>query len=416
LRAPDQCVILIGGLGTRLGALTADTPKPLLPVGDRPFLEYLLAEAARFGFKTILLLAGFRADRVRNYLAESAVGRKLDLQIEVLTEDQPAGTGGALWRARDRLDDHFYLLNGDSWFDFNWLSLVTVEGAETAMATIGLRRLDDAGRYGLVETEGAIVRRFCERPDRSGPGDVNSGVYLLSRRIVPHLSPNCSLERDVLQRLAGAGQLRAHAASGRFLDIGVPEDFCAAQDSVPTWRKRSAVFLDRDGTLNEDSGYVHRIEEFRWLPGAIDGVRRLNDAGFYVFVVTNQAGVAHGMYGEPDVKALHTSVQQRLRSHGAHVDDFRYCPFHPDGSVEAYRRRDEWRKPAPGMLLDLAGHWPIDMAQSVMIGDKDIDVEAGLAAGIRGVKIGPEGILPEIGAAIERVRYSENQMGGNPID
>jgi D-glycero-D-manno-heptose 1,7-bisphosphate phosphatase len=399
-------VILIGGLGTRLGALTADTPKPLLPIGNRPFLEYLLIEVARFGFKKVLLLTGYRSDRIQHYLSESAIGRALNLRIEVLIEDKPAGTGGALWLARHHLDEYFYLLNGDSWFDFNWLSLITVEGADTAISVIGLRRVDDASRCGVVETDGAVARRFRERADRPGPADVNAGVYLISRKIISHLSPNCSLERDIFPHLAETGLLRAYHALGRFLDIGVPSDFDAAQNMIPKWQKRPAVFLDRDGTLNKDTGYVCRVADFCWLPGAVEGIRRLNDAGFYVFVVTNQAGVARGMYSEDDVKALHSWVREQLRDQGAHIDDFRYCPFHLDGSVDAYRRLDEWRKPGPGMLLSLIEHWPIDVAHSVMIGDKDLDVEAGHAAGIKGIKIGPEGILPEICTLIERMRHA----------
>ena len=403
MRAPDQCVILIGGSGTPVDGLTADVPKPLLPVGDRPFLAYILAEAARFGFKRILLLTSYRADRVSAYLSESGIGRALDLQIEMLVTDVPAGTGGALWLARDRLDDHFFLLNGDSWFDFNWLSLVAVEGASTALTTMGLRHLDNASGYALVETDGALVRGVVERPDYSGPGNVNSGVCLISREIVSHLSQNCSLERDVFPRLVKAGLLRAREASGKFFDIGIPSDFAAAQNLIPRWRRRPAAFLDRDGTLNDDTGYVHRVADFHWLPGAIEGIRLLNEAGFYVFVVTNQAGVARGMYGEDDVKALHAWMQEQLRSQGAHIDDFRYCPYHPEGSVEAYRRIDSWRKPNPGMLLSLMENWPIDVAQSVMIGDKDIDAQTGLAAGIGGVKIGAEGVLPEICGLIQSV-------------
>ena len=339
-----------------------------------------------------------RAAVVANPTGESNDG------VHVLIEDKPAGTDGALWLARHRLDGYFYLLNGDFWFDFNRLSLITVEGADEAISIIGLRRFDDVGRYGVVEMDGAVVRRFHERPDHPGPGDVNSGVYLISRKIVSHLWPSCSLERDVFPRLAEDGLLRASPASGRFLDMGIPSDFNAAQNMIPSWQKRPAVFLDRDGTLNEDTGYVHRIADFRWLPGAIEGIRRLNEAGFYVFVVTNQAGVARGTYSEYDVKALHSWVQEQLRGQGARIDDFRYCPYHLDGSVEAYRRLDEWRKPAPGMLLNLIEHWPIDVTHSVMIGDKDLDVEAGHAAGFHGVKIGSEGILPEICVLIERMR------------
>jgi D,D-heptose 1,7-bisphosphate phosphatase len=396
MRAPEQCVILVGGLGTRLGALTVETPKPLLAVAGRPFLEYLLFEAARFGFKRVLLLAGYRADQVASYLAESDIARHLRLEIDLHVEAEPAGTGGALWQARERLDEYFYLLNGDSWLDFNWLSLVTVEGSDRAVATLGLRHVEDASRYGVVETDDGLVRRFRDRPEQAGPGDVNSGVYLVSREIVAALRPRCSLERDVLPALAEAGRLRAQRVRGGFIDIGVPEDFARAQSLLPRWRKRPAAFLDRDGTLNEDRNYVHRIDDFHWLPGAIEAVRLLNDAGFYVFVVTNQAGVARGFYREEDVESLHAWIQRELRDRGAHIDDFRYCAFHPEATIEAYRGDHAWRKPAPGMLCDLITHWPVDLAGSFMAGDKEIDVAAGQAVGILSLRIGPEGLLPHV--------------------
>ncbi|MGP8232179.1 MAG: HAD-IIIA family hydrolase [Methylovirgula sp.] len=398
-------MVLVGGLGTRLGSLTADMPKPLLAVAGRPFLEYLLLEAARFGFKRVLLLAGYRADQVARYLAESDIARRLRLHIDLLVEDKPAGTGGALWHARRALDEHFYLLNGDSWSNFNWLSLVTADGADAAVATLGLRHVEDASRYGVVETDGGAVRRFRDRPESGGPGDVNSGVYLVSREIVAALRPECSLERDVLPALADAGSLRAHRVSGGFIDIGVPEDFARAQTLLPNWRRRPAAFLDRDGTLNEDRNYVHRIADFHWLPGAIDAVRLLNDAGFYVFVVTNQAGVARGFYREEDVESLHAWIQSELRDRGAHIDDFRYCAFHPEAAVEAYRGEHAWRKPGPGMICDLITHWPVDLAGSFMAGDKDIDVAAGQAAGIASLKIGPEGLLPHIRALVSRQSF-----------
>ena len=145
---------------------------------------------------------------------------------------------------------------------------------------------------------------------------------------------------------------------------------------------RPAVFFDRDGTLNEDLGYVHRFEDFRWLPGAKDAIRRLNAAGVYVFVVTNQSGVARGMFHEDAVTAVHAHMREELRELGAAIDDFRYCPHHPDVGVGAYRQVCTCRKPAPGMILDLIAHWPVDTALSAMVGDKAIDVEAGHAAGI----------------------------------
>lgn len=147
---------------------------------------------------------------------------------------------------------------------------------------------------------------------------------------------------------------------------------------------RPAVFFDRDGVLNVDTGYVHAPKDFRWVDGAREAVRHFNTLGHLVFVVTNQSGVARGYYGEAEVAALHGWMAGELAAVGAHVDDWRYCPFHPDAAVPAYRAVHPWRKPAPGMILDLMDHWPVARDRSLLIGDQPSDMAAAAAAGIAG--------------------------------
>jgi histidinol-phosphate phosphatase family protein len=147
---------------------------------------------------------------------------------------------------------------------------------------------------------------------------------------------------------------------------------------------RPAAFLDRDGVLIEDTGYPHDPALVRWIAGAPEAVARLNLEGFLVFVVTNQSGVARGLYPGTQVEVLHHWMSARLAEAGARVDAFEHCPHHPDAPLPAFRRACRRRKPAPGMIEDLLRDWPVERAGSFLIGDKPSDLAAAEAAGLPG--------------------------------
>lgn len=151
--------------------------------------------------------------------------------------------------------------------------------------------------------------------------------------------------------------------------------------------KRRAVFLDRDGTLNKEVNYLHRTENFEWLEGAPEAVKRLNALDICVIVVTNQAGVAHGYFEEKDVENIHEHIQVELKSYGAEVDSFYYCPFHPDGEVEKYRKKSKFRKPGTGMYKKAIEEWSVSPTESFVVGDKDSDLVPGNELGMDTIKV-----------------------------
>ncbi|NKE44580.1 HAD-IIIA family hydrolase [Roseomonas frigidaquae] len=380
-----QAAILVGGRGTRLGSLTDSIPKPMVDVGGRPFLDWLVEEVARFGIPRITLLAGYLGQTI----ADRYDGRTIrGSRVEVVIEPQPLGTGGGLLLFADRLEDEFLLLNGDTRFDVNLLDLPLQAG--DALATLALRRTAPGARYGTVAVdEAGRINGFAARsPDASSPGaggPINGGIYWLRKPILDHIGPGAvSLESDVFPKLAQAGLLRGGLYDGAFLDIGIPEDLAAAQTVIPAMARRRAVFLDRDGVLIEDTGWPHDPAQVRWMPGAAAAVKRLNDAGLFVFVVTNQAGVARGKFPESQVGVMHGWMAGVLADAGAHVDAFEYSPNHPEAPLAAYRLDCRRRKPNPGMIEDLLGTWPIEADGSFLVGDKDSDVAAAAACGIPG--------------------------------
>ena len=376
-----QAVILAGGKGTRLGAITRTVPKPMLPIaGGRPFLDYLLEMIERHGYQDILLLTGYLGEAVEVVYGGRRVGKAT---VRVLRETVPLGTAGALTVAREALDPRFLLMNGDALFDVNLRALEQASQQDGAMATLALRSVADAARYGrVIEERGKVVAFLEKDASRPGPGVINGGIYVLKRDILDLVRDlPCSLEQDVFPTLVEQGQIRGREFEGYFLDIGLPETLEQGHLELPKVRVRPAAFFDGNALVSFAEGDSFP-EAFQWTVGACEAIRGLNDRGYYVFVISPRSGGERRARAAGEPCRLNAAMQQQLAAEGAHVDRVYGEPsfssgMAPEDAIDAAKL-----KPVSSLLFEAMNEWPIVSEQSFFIGVTDGDVEAARGAGI----------------------------------
>lgn len=373
-----QAVIIAGGRGTRLGALTDKTPKPLLDVGGRPFIEHLLFELDRSGIEEAVLLVGPFGDVFRRALRPE---RPRQPRLVLVSEPEPAGTAGALWHARESLADRFYVLNGDSILDGNLLRLDAASRAEPLAGAMAVLAVPDTARYGRVELAGDRVSVFREKGE-AGPGLVNAGVYLFHRdRVLARIAtPPSSLEQEILPALAAERSLRAVMYQGRFVDIGIPASLAAARGLFPAWHRRPAALIALDALLGLERGGNLPVTDLRWRRGAEAALRRLNDAGCYAIVLAAPSAAP----------GLRRRMNTALMPAAAHIDGLFAPRFLGTDATLLRAVEAEWPIEREGSFLIMSGSWETEKESAPLLpvfraaGDSDLDDLVSAALGDRG--------------------------------
>lgn len=375
-----QAVILAGGFGTRLSHVVKDVPKPMAPIAGVPFLEYLYRELMGQGFDDFVFLTGHMADVIENHFREYG-------NVRFLREDHPLGTGGALLNAWSMLDREFLLINGDTFFDADFTLLYKYKAQQIKDPSIlmALRFSGDVGRYGFVEFDDDYrVNSFIEKgalPSAQADGFINAGAYLIDKEILKGVHDSfhgqmISIETELFPLFIKDKVFRCLPLGGAFIDIGIPDDYRRAQTLIPDTLKkerRPALFIDKDGTLIEDSGYVHG-KDIVPVMSTLELVRQYKEKGFRLVIITNQAGVAKGKFREQDFLDNINAVLSFYEENGIRFDDWECCYYHENAVIEKYRKKSFARKPWPGMILKAAEKLPVDLGNSVMVGDnKDVD-------------------------------------------
>lgn len=371
-----QAVILAGGLGTRLRAAIGDYPKPMADISGKPFLEYILNLLKKGGMINVLLLVGYKHQIIEEYFGD---GSKFGLKIKYSVESEPLGTGGALLNAFDMLEDEFILLNGDTFFDIQFELLEKYIRLRKPSALVTLRYTDNVERYGFVEIdEQGVVAKFIEKgnlPVDYVDGYINGGIYYFKKSIIQNFlnlkDQKVSLENDILPNLVKQKKLVGLPTGGKFIDIGIPEDYESAKSLIPKWileRRIPALFIDRDGTIIEDPGYVYGTN-LTFKKEGLELIKKANQDGKLVILITNQAGIAKGKFTETQSIKTNEYIVKYLSSIGLKIDAYYYCPYHPDGVIEKWRKHSLARKPNPGMVLKACEDFRIDLLNSEVVGD-----------------------------------------------
>ena len=371
-----QAVILSGGFGTRLSHVVSDVPKPMAPIKEKPFLEYIIKTLLLQGFDSFVFLTGYKAEYIENYF------KYLDNAV-FIKEEKALGTGGAILNAYDKLQEDFFVINGDTFFDIDY-SLLEEFGKDKPI-TLALRYTNNIERYGFVEIDDKfVIKSFVEKgslPENKIDGYINGGIYYVHKSALKPYAERfngefISLETEIFPKLLLNKELNGLPLGGCFIDIGIPEDYYRAQNLIPDWiakEMKPALFIDKDGTLIENTEYPHG-KNFKIIESTIDIVKKYAEKNYHIIMVTNQAGIAKGKFTHEGMKEGFEGIKEFYLSKGINFDDIEYCPYHKDGVIKEYSYDTLLRKPNAGMILTACENLKIDLKRSIMVGDNpDID-------------------------------------------
>ena len=397
-----QVVVLMGGLGTRLGL--KDRPKAMADVNGIPFFDYQMRLLKRWGFHKFLFLVGCQAECIEEHYGDGSAW-----QVAIRYSHDGArqmGTGGALKNAEGELEQDFLLIYGDSFMDIDYRETVYRYQMEKAAGKLGvmtiLQNKNCYDKSNVVYRDGELVL-YDKVNTRDEMQSIDYGVSMLSKDILA--TKKAGEEFDIaaiLKELSTAGRLAAQVVTKRFYEIGNPdslEEF-RVYAKGRFGRKHKAVFFDRDGVINElcfnddteqlDSPF--RREDFQYKQGAVDAMLAFQKRGYSIFIVTNQPAAAKGKVSLSVLYDLNTWMVQDLESRGIMLESVNMCPHHPEGSPKSEARflirRCDCRKPEPGLITDLLQAYNIDVSRSYMVGDSYTDMIAGKKAGLRTVLVG----------------------------
>jgi histidinol-phosphate phosphatase family protein len=397
-----KAVILAGGKGSRLATRSNGLPKPLVPVNGKALLEHQFELLARHGVEQVTVLCGYGAAAIRDFCGD---GSRWGLCLQCIDEVVPLGTAGAVIAALDQLPDEFLVIYGDTMMNVDLPRFYAAHTASGAEATLFLHPNDHPHDSDLVDSDehGRVTAiHGCPHPEGALlPNQVNAALYVIKASALRGFAvPEAPLDfaKHVFPRLLQEKvHLHGYRSPEYIKDAGTPERLERVENDVRTGVvarsslavKSPAIFLDRDGTINEEIPYLTRPEQIRLIPGVAEAIRLLRGAGYRIAVITNQPVIARGDCTALQLLRIHDSMEMALSREGAFIDRIYYCPHHPDkgfeGELPELKLDCECRKPGDGMVRQAERELNLDLSASWLIGDRTGDIQTARNCGLRAV-------------------------------
>ena len=388
-----EAIVLAGGLGTRLRSEIGESPKPLAPINGEPFLTHVFKYLQKNGINKVVLSVGYKWELIKKEYGD----KWRDIEIKYAVEKERLGTGGAIKLAMaDINSENFYVLNGDTLFDVNLLTLETLHFNNNAECTLALKDLYRVSRYGSVELKDDKISAFREKEYRER-AIINGGIYCLNKSILIQFpkADIFSFESDYLEKNTAKKSIFGKLFSEYFIDIGVPEDYKAFEakalkdcQPLPIFNnlpidKTWTLFLDRDGVFNHQiiDDYVKQVHELKIIKGVPEALAEFTKQFGKILVVTNQQGIGKGVMTEDDLHHLNGYIVNLVETYDGKIDKIYFAPqLRGDGS--------NYRKNGTGMGLHAKFDYPeIDFSKSILIGDSESDIEFGTKLGMKTVML-----------------------------
>lgn len=411
-----KVVIMAGGMGTRITSIKSDVPKPMIEISGKPILQWQIENLKSNGLTDITLVIGHLGHVIQDFFKD---GSQFGVNISYFIEDHPLGTAGALFKMD--LTEDFLLLCGDVMIDvdFNrfihfhqrnhaWASLMAHPNGHPYDSSLLVTEILEPQKKGGLPVDSHRVTGWLNKEDERlfYKNRVNAGIEIISPQLLaeamrnytprhPEQPDKIDLDRDVLKPNIKSGRIFAYDTPEYIKDMGTPDRYYEVEKDLQSGKiaarnlskKQKAIFLDRDGTINVYKGFLTRPNDFELIPRVTEAIKLINRSGYLAIVVSNQPIIARGDCTFEELEIIHEKMETLLGKEGVFVDAIYYCPHHPDKGFEGERPEYKFdcncRKPKPGLLLQAATDWNIDLSASYMIGDSDRDIQAGEAAGCK---------------------------------